>query len=210
MSCTRTCTSFPITKRPDTGHAAFHCATLWRGRFRVQKTTCGSETFMSPKKHFSCDPTVTQNGSFCGTRLFVTSWLPRTVECLCSNEITAYHLRPRPWMRWPILVAEWLWLDERAIFQSASKNISSLQLEEGLERKVWDSLEDDKCALLKRRIGTVPLRDTAIRSIEHGLPHHKNTAFLCYLGLSWATDVSTSCGHKPIFTFKRVSVSSAL
>ena len=41
---------------------------------------------------------------------------------------------------------EWLWLDERAIFQSASKNIA-LHLEEGLEVKLWDPLEDDNWAL---------------------------------------------------------------
>ena len=45
------------------------------------------------------------------------------------------------------IVDEWLWMDERVIFQSASKNIT-LQLEEGLERKVWDSLENDNGALL--------------------------------------------------------------
>ena len=39
------------------------------------------------------------------------------------------------------MVDEWLWLDERAIFQSASTNIA-LHLEEGLERKLWDLLEE--------------------------------------------------------------------
>ena len=45
------------------------------------------------------------------------------------------------------MVDVWLWLDEQAIFQSASKNVA-LQLEEELERNVWDSLEDDKWALV--------------------------------------------------------------
>ena len=43
--------------------------------------------------------------------------------------------------------AEWLWLDESVIFQSALKNIS-LQFEEELERGVWDSFEDCNWALL--------------------------------------------------------------
>ena len=38
----------------------------------------------------------------CATRLCVTSWLLRTVLCLCSNVFIAYRLRPRPWMRLPI------------------------------------------------------------------------------------------------------------
>ena len=39
-------------------------------------------------------------------------------------------------------LVKWLWLDERATFQSASKNIA-LDLEEGLERKLLDPLKDD-------------------------------------------------------------------
>ena len=38
------------------------------------------------------------------------------------------------------MVAEWFSLHERRIFQSVSKN-TSRQLEEELEREVWDSLE---------------------------------------------------------------------
>ena len=40
------------------------------------------------------------------------------------------------------MVDEWLWLDERAIFQVASKNIA-LQLGEGLERKLWEAEDDN-------------------------------------------------------------------
>ena len=45
------------------------------------------------------------------------------------------------------MVDEWLWLAERAICQSASKNIA-LHLEGGLERKLRDPLEDDNWALV--------------------------------------------------------------
>ena len=37
------------------------------------------------------------------------------------------------------MVDEWLWVDERAIFQAASKNIA-LHLEEGLDRPLWETM----------------------------------------------------------------------
>ena len=43
------------------------------------------------------------------------------------------------------LVDEWLWLDERAIFQAVSKNIA-LHMEEGLDRPLWED-DDDNWAL---------------------------------------------------------------
>ena len=44
------------------------------------------------------------------------------------------------------MVDEWLWLNERAIFHAASKNMT-LHLEEGLDPKLWDD-EDDIWALV--------------------------------------------------------------
>ena len=40
------------------------------------------------------------------------------------------------------LVDEWFCLDERAIFQAASKNIA-LHLEEGLGRALWEDVDDN-------------------------------------------------------------------
>ena len=44
-------------------------------------------------------------------------------------------------------VAEWLFLGRRLILQAVSQNIS-FQVEDELERKMWDSLEDDNLTLL--------------------------------------------------------------
>ena len=77
-----------------------------------------------------------QNASLCAMRLFVTSWLPLAVQCLCSVVSIACHPLASSMDSVANLVAECLALDERLIFQSVSKNIS-LQLEEELEHESW-------------------------------------------------------------------------
>ena len=46
------------------------------------------------------------------------------------------------------MVAEWFSMYKRLIFRSVSNNVS-LQLEEEVEREVWDSLEADSWAVLR-------------------------------------------------------------
>ena len=58
--------------------------------------------FYEPEERVSHDLIPFRNASLCATRPFVTSWLPRTVQCLCSNVFIAYHPQPRPWMVWRV------------------------------------------------------------------------------------------------------------
>ena len=60
---------------------------------------------------------------------------------VCPNVVIAYQFEPLRGDRVAGMVAEWFSHYERRIFQSATN--TSLQLEEELERGVWDSLQAD-------------------------------------------------------------------
>ena len=54
------------------------------------------------KRRVSQSPTDIQNASLCAIGLFVTSWLPLAVQCLCSAVSISCHPRPQSWTVWLI------------------------------------------------------------------------------------------------------------
>ena len=84
-----------------------------------------------------------------------------TLRALVSDDSEQYHYETRR-NAFPAssmvgvagLVAEWLSLGERVIFQSVSQ-IISFQIELELGREVWDSLEDDSWTLLGKNENSI-------------------------------------------------------
>ena len=118
-------------------------ATRLLGKYLRVKNIQGAKELVS---HGFAD---SHNADLCGVRLSVTSSCPPlAVQWLCSNVFLAHQCKPHRVNRVAGLVAEGFSMHERLIiFQSVSKNIS-LQLEEELKRKVWESFGADGETLL--------------------------------------------------------------
>ena len=81
--------------RTDTGKPADQCTTQRRCLFGVFEKYLGLRNIHAYEERVSHDPILIQNECLCAAALFIPSWLPRTVQCLCSNMFIAYHPRQR-------------------------------------------------------------------------------------------------------------------